>query len=298
MGLKMKGETVEEISGFVEAMRDHAHKIKGPAEMIDTCGTGGDGRHTFNISTAAALVAAAAGVSVAKHGNRSVSSRSGSADILQALGVKIDLTPKQTEICLNEIGIAFLFAPLFHRSMKHAVVPRKEMGIRTVFNILGPMSNPAGTTRQLIGAFNRTIVEKMTNVLKQTGSQHVMVVHSEEGLDEISITHNTFVTELKEGEVRSYTIQPVDMECKRYPPDSIQGGTPEENADIMQQVLAGRECGYGEVTAMNGGAAIYVAGKTPTLKEGVQFARDLLKSGSAKRKLNDLVEITHSLSQR
>ncbi len=296
MALKMKGETVEEITGFVEAMRDYADKITGPAEMIDTCGTGGDGRHTFNISTAAALVAAAAGVTVAKHGNRSISSRSGSADILQSLGVKIDLTPKQAEICLNEIGIAFLYAPLFHRSMKHAVLPRREMGIRTVFNILGPMSNPAGTRRQLIGAFSHAIVEKMTSVLRKTGSKHVMVVHSEEGLDEISITHSTFVTELKDDEVRSYTLNPADVDCKPYPPESIQGGTPEENAGIMHRVLAGRECSYGEVTALNGGAAIYIGGKTATLKEGFQYARELLKNGSARRKLKELVEITQSIA--
>ncbi|MBD3383762.1 anthranilate phosphoribosyltransferase [candidate division KSB1 bacterium] len=298
MALKMKGETVSEITGFVEAMRDYAEKINGPAGMIDTCGTGGDGRHTFNISTAAALVAAAAGVAVAKHGNRSVSSRSGSADILQALGVKIDLTPQQAERCLNQIGIAFLFAPLFHRSMKHAVVPRKEMGIRTVFNILGPMSNPAGARRQLVGAFNRAVTEKMIKVLKATGSEHVMVVHSDDGLDEISISHRTHVTELKDNEIHSYSLHPADVGCKAYPKDSVYGGTPQDNADIMKHVLTGQDSGYSEVTAMNGGAAIYVAGKTATLKDGVQYARELLKNGGAKRKLDELVEITRSISQR
>ncbi|MBD3378024.1 anthranilate phosphoribosyltransferase [candidate division KSB1 bacterium] len=296
MALKMKGETVQEITGFVDAMRDHAQKIKGPVDMIDTCGTGGDGRHTFNISTAAAIVAAAAGVTVAKHGNRSVSSKSGSADILQALGVKIDLTPQQAEICLNQIGIAFLFAPLFHGSMKYAVAPRKEMGIRTVFNILGPMSNPAGARRQLVGAFNRPTAEKMTQVLHATGSEHVMVVHSDDGLDEISISHDTHITELKNSEINSYTFKPEEAGIDRFPADTVRGGTPEENARIMMQVLQGEDGGYGHVTALNGGAAIYVAGKSKTLHEGIEIAQELLKDGSAKRKLDELVETTHSLS--
>ncbi len=296
MGLKMKGETIAEITGFVKAMRDYAEKINGPAEMIDTCGTGGDGRHTFNISTAAALVAAAAGVTVAKHGNRSVSSRSGSADILQALGVKIDLTPRQAEVCLKQIGIAFLFAPLFHRSMKHAVVPRKEMGIRTVFNILGPLSNPAGAGRPLVGACNRSVAEKMIQVLRATGSEHVMAVHSDDGLDEISISHTTHITELKNGKIRSFSLHPADMDCNPYPANSVRGGTPEENAGIMKNVLLGQVSGYSQVTALNGGAAIYVAGKSTTLKEGVQHARELLKNGAAKRKLDELVEMTRSIS--
>ncbi len=296
MALKMKGETVSEISGFVNAMRDKAVKIKSPAGAVDTCGTGGDGLHSFNVSTAAALVTSAAGIPVAKHGNRSVSSKAGSADVLQALGVKIDLSAEQAEACLFQTGIAFLFAPVYHASMKHAVMPRKEMGIRTVFNILGPMSNPALTRRQVIGVFNFEVAEKMIRVLKNTGSEHVLVVHSNDGMDELAISSETVVNELKNGEIQTYEISPEDLDIERSDLSHIKGGSAEENAEIMRRVFAGESGPLADITVLNAGAAIYVGGQAETLKEGVGVAKELLQSGKAREKLAELVDFTQSVN--
>ncbi len=296
VALKMKGETIDEIAGFVRAMREKAARISAPSDVIDTCGTGGDGTHTFNISTAAAIVAAAAGVAVAKHGNRSVSSKCGSADVLQELGVNIDLSPSQTEACLNAIGIAFLFAPTFHASMKHAVAPRREMGIRTIFNILGPMSNPAGANRQVIGAFNLETAEKMIRVLQKLGSEHVLVVHSEDGLDEISINGPTHVHELKDTNILEYTISPEEMGLSRHSLEAIRGDDPATNAKFMHDIFDRSDGAKRDITVLNAGAAIYVAGKSSSLRDGVTMAAETIRSGAAKRKLVELVEFTRSYS--
>ncbi len=296
MGLKTKGETVDEIAGFVCAMRDKATKIKAPKGVIDTCGTGGDGSGTFNISTAAAIVAAAAGVPVAKHGNRSVSSKCGSADVLQQLGVKIDLTPKQAEQCLDQVGIAFLFAPVYHSSMKHVAAPRKEMGVRTVFNILGPMSNPAQAKRQIIGAFNFDTAKKMSHVLKKTGSEHVMVVHSKDGLDEISLHANTLVSELKDGEIKDYELNPKDLGLSPTSTTSIKGNDAIENAKIIRHIFSGGNGAQQNITALNAGSALYVSGKVKTVKEGVELALETIQNEKALGKLNELVEFTNSIA--
>ena len=294
VGLKMKGETVDEISGFVRAMRAKATRIEGPPNVIDTCGTGGDGSGTFNISTAAAIVAAAAGIPVAKHGNRSVSSKCGSADVLQQLGVKIDLTPDQAEECLKEVGIAFLFAPVYHASMKHVAGPRREMGLRTVFNILGPMSNPAMARRQVIGTFNAEVAKKMARVLNQTGSEHVMVVHSADGLDEISICADTHVSELKDGEIREYKVRPEEFGFSTSPLESVKGNDAAENANIIRSIFRGGDGPPRDVTALNAGAAIYVSGRVASLKEGVELAVETLQNGKAEQKLKQLIDFTQS----
>ena len=296
MALRMKGETVNEISGFVNAMRDKATKIQAPDGAVDVVGTGGDGLHTVNISTAAALVASAAGIPVAKHGNRSVSSKTGSADVLTSLGVKIDLTPEQAQKCLAEVGIAFLFAPVYHASMKHAVTPRKEMGIRTVFNILGPMSNPASVKRQVVGAFNLEVAEKMVKVLKQTGSEHILLVHSKDGMDEISISDATLVYELKDGDISSYEISPEQFGMEIVDVSAIQGGEADENAELLRKLFDGETGPISDIVALNAGAAIYVGGKADSLEGGVTKAGELLASGEVKRKLKKLVDFTNAVN--
>ncbi len=297
MGLKIKGETVSEISGFVTAMRDKAVTIKSPEYVTDTCGTGGDGHHTFNISTASAFVTAAAGVPVAKHGNRSVSSKCGSADVLAELGVKIDMLPDDAEKCLDDVGMAFLFAPVYHASMKHAVTPRREMGVRTVFNMLGPMSNPASTKRQVVGTFNMEAADKMAKVLAKTGSEHVMVVHSADGMDEISISDETHVNEVVNGQITSYTVSPEIFGMNMAPLSSVKGGTAVDNADILQRIFNGEPGPFTDITVLNAGAAIYVSGRTDSFAEGVKLARELIRSGKAKQKLADLIEYSQSLEK-
>ena len=295
MALKSKGETVDEISGFVKAMREKAIKIDGPENAIDTCGTGGDGSLTFNISTTAGLVAAAAGVPVAKHGNRAVSSRCGSADVLKELGVNMELTPEQTQRCLHEVNIAFLFAPVYHASMKYAAGPRREMGLRTVFNILGPMCNPAGVKRQLVGAFDVATAKKMTQVLRQTGSEHVLVVHSEDGLDEISISSPTHFSEFKKDEIQLYQVKPEDFGLKSSS-SSLTGADPSVNASLIREIFAGADSTHMDITLLNAGAAIYIGGKAESITKGVEIARESIKSGAALKKLNDLVEFTQACS--
>ena len=289
MALKMKGETVDEITGFVQAMREKATSILAPEDAVDTCGTGGDGTHSFNISTAAAIVAAAAGVKIAKHGNRSVSSKCGSADVLQQLGVKIDLQPQQAEACLAETGIVFLFAPIYHASMKHAVTPRREMGIKTVFNILGPMSNPANTRRQVVGAYDLLVAEKIVQVLKESGSDHVLVVHSDDGMDEISLSAPTTIFELKNGEVNSYKISPQDFGLKTQAKESVIGGDSETNALLLRRIFSGVKSAHTDVTVLNAAAAIYVAGMASSLHEGVEAASAVIASGQAAQKLQEFV---------
>ncbi len=297
MGLKIKGETVDEIAGCVQVMRSRAKSIKGPDSVIDTCGTGGDKSSTFNISTASALVAAATGIPVAKHGNRSVSSLCGSADVLLELGVKIDLTPEQTEKCLRETGIAFLFAPVYHTSMKYAAEPRRDMGVRTVFNILGPMSNPAGAKRQIIGTFNLQTAEKMSQVLQKTGSEHVLIVHSKDGLDEISLSDETTVFEMKGDSIDRFQFAPEDVGVKRQSLDQIKGNNAADNASIIEMMLKGEKGAYADVTALNAGAAIYIGKKAESIKQGVDMAFDTIYSGKALEKFASLREFTQTVGQ-
>lgn len=292
IGLKTKGESVDEISGFVEALRKKAITLEAPSDVVDTCGTGGDGAGTFNISTAAAIVASAAGATVAKHGNRSVSSKCGSADVLAALGVKIDLSPEQAQQCLNTVGLAFLFAPVYHSSMKYAVAPRKELQVRTAFNILGPMANPALAKRQVIGAFNLETAEKMVNVLNKTGSQHVLVVHSDDGLDEISISGPTTIFELAAQKISSYKISPADFGLEIAPVTSLRGDTAEENATIIKDVLSGKPGPRRDVVVLNTAAALYVSGKCSSIAEGIQMAGGAIDDGRAAAKLEALIDFT------
>jgi anthranilate phosphoribosyltransferase len=256
--------------------------------VIDTCGTGGDGKGTFNISTAAAFVAAAAGAPVAKHGNRSVTSRSGSADVLTALGVDVTVPPERAAAALDEIGIAFLFAPALHPAMREVMPVRAALGVRTVFNLLGPLTNPAGARRQLLGVFAGERVRMLAEVLGELGSEHAMVVHGDDGLDEITLTGPTHVAELRDGTIHEYVLDPSTLGFERVPPEALRGGEPEENAEALGRVLAGEPGPLTEVTVLNAGAAIYVAGLAPDLAAGVGAARDALASGAAAGRLTAL----------
>ncbi len=287
--LRMKGEAVSEIAGAAAAMRRRVIPIPHHAlDVVDTCGTGGDGRGTFNISTAAALTAAAAGVPVAKHGNRSMSSRSGSADVLAALGVKIDASPQDSGRSLDQIGIAFLFAPLLHPAMREVMPVRRELGLRTLFNVLGPLTNPAGARRQLMGVYARNLVEPIGQVLRDLGAEHALVVHGGDGLDEITTTGLTHVSEVRGGEVRTYDLEPERFGLRRARLEDLAGGGPEENAERMHRVLAGEEGPLADVTVLNAGAALYVGGKTASIEKGVASAREALASGAAARKFEEL----------
>ena len=289
IALRMKGEAVAEISGAAAAMRQRAIPIPHVRQgLVDTCGTGGDGRGTFNISTAAALVAAAAGVAVAKHGNRSVSSRSGSADVLAALGVKIEIDPATAGRTLDSVGIAFLFAPLLHPAMREVMPVRRELGMRTIFNVLGPLTNPAGARRQVMGVYAESLVEPIGHVLRDLGAEHALVVHGD-GMDEITTTGRTRIAEVRNGEVRLYDIEPERFGLRRVAQAELAGGTPDENAAAVRRVFGGESEGaLAEVTALNAGAALYVGGLAATLEEGVETARATLASGAAERKLEEL----------
>ncbi|MES1240307.1 MAG: anthranilate phosphoribosyltransferase [Acidobacteriota bacterium] len=289
VALRMKGEAVAEISGAAAAMRSRVIPIPHKAPTaVDTCGTGGDGRGTFNISTAAALVASAAGVSVAKHGNRSVSSKSGSADVLAALGVKIEIDPATAGRALDEVGITFLFAPLLHPAMREVMPVRRELGMRTIFNVLGPLTNPAGARRQVMGVYAKSLVEPIGQVLCDLGAEHALVVHGD-GLDEITTTGTTTVSEVRGGEVRTYTLEPERFGIRRVAVEDLAGGQPDENAVLMHRVFDGETGPLADVTALNAGAAIYVAGLASSLEEGCEAARAALASGAAARKLEALV---------
>jgi anthranilate phosphoribosyltransferase len=288
VALRMKGEAVSEISGAAAAMRRRVIPIPHTSEgIVDTCGTGGDGRGTFNISTAAALVAAAAGVAVAKHGNRSVSSKSGSADVLAALGVRIEIDPATAGQALDTVGITFLFAPLLHPAMREVMPVRRELGMRTIFNVLGPLTNPAGARRQVMGVYSQTLVEPIGQVLRDLGAEHALVVHGD-GLDEITTTGPTTVSEVRDGEVRTYTLEPERFGLRRVRVEDLAGGRPEDNAVLMHRVFGGEEGPLADVTALNAGAAVYVAGLAPSLEEGVETARSALASGAAAGKLEEL----------
>jgi anthranilate phosphoribosyltransferase len=289
VALRMKGETAPEIAGAAAAMRERSVKIPHSRErVVDTCGTGGDQRGPFNISTAAALVAAAGGVPVAKHGNRSVSSRSGSADVLAALGVDIEVPPKVAGRALDELGIAFLFAPLLHPAMREVMPVRKALGVRTVFNVLGPLTNPAGARRQVMGVYAKELVEPIARVLAELGSEHAVVVHGLDGLDEITTTGPTLIGEVRDGQVSVYEVEPERLGVRRAELRELAGGGPEENARAMERVLAGEEGALADVTAVNAGAALYVGGVADDLAEGVAKARRALADGSARAVLDEL----------
>ncbi len=286
--LRLKGETVEEITGAAKVMREKVSSIKAPEYTVDTCGTGGDMSHTFNISTTSAIVVAACGVPVAKHGNRSVSSKSGSADVLEALGVKIDLTPEKVEKCLETTGFGFMFAPLFHPAMKYAMGPRKEMGIRTIFNILGPLTNPAGAKRQVLGVFSDSLTETMARVLGNLGIVHAFIVHGEDGLDEITNTQKTKISELKDGSIDTYFIAPEDLGFKRARKEDLLGGTAEENAKITIDILKGKKDPKRDITIMNAAAAILTADRAKSFSDAVEKAAETIDSGKALRKLEEI----------
>lgn len=294
VALHTKVESIEEITGFAEKMREHATKIFPRTEgLVDTCGTGGDHAGTFNISTIAAIVAAAAGVPIAKHGNRSVSSRCGSADILEALGVKVDLEPKKVEASIDQVGFGFIFAPNFHKAMRFAMPTRKEIGISTVFNILGPLTNPAGAKFQLLGVFHEELTDIMAAVLKNLGTEEAMIVHGAGGLDEISISEKTKVSHLKKGRIENYFIRPEDLGLLRAGPEEVSGGSAEENAETAIRLLRGEEKGGRlGIVLLNAAAAILVGGRAKELKDGLRAAKEALDSGAAYRKLEELIKFT------
>ena len=294
--LRVKGETSEEIAGMAKVMRAKAIQVHADGPVVDTCGTGGDGSSTFNISTAAAFVVAGAGLKVAKHGNRAASSRCGSADVLEALGVKIEMSADQVQRCLSEVGIGFMFAPSFHPAMRYAGPPRREIGIRTVFNILGPLTNPAGAKAQVLGVADAALMEKMAEVLRTLGCQHALVVHGEDGLDEITISRKTQVCELEGGRIRKYMISPEDLGLSRDSLDNIRGSTPADNAVLVRRILAGAAGPQRDVVLMNAAAAIVAGGKAKTLQEGAGFAAQAIDSGSALAKLDCLIKFSQSLS--
>ena len=290
VGLHMKGETVDEISAAARVMRDLSTRVEVNADhLVDTAGTGGDSSGSFNISTASAIVAAAAGAKVAKHGNRSMTSNSGSADVLEAAGVKLDISPQQVAECVEQVGVGFMFAPAHHGAMKHAIGPRKEMAVRTIFNVLGPLTNPAGAPNQIIGVFHDELVELMANVLKQLESHHVMVVHAEDGLDEISISAPTHVAELKDGKVSSYTIKPSDFGMDSATLDQLRVNSPEQSLDMIRAVLADNAGPARDIVCLNAGAAIYVSGCADTLAAGIEAAKVAISSGKAAEVLQNLV---------
>jgi len=296
VGLRMKGETVTEIAAAAAVMRDLAHgvDIGGLEHTVDIVGTGGDASGTFNVSTASMFVAAAAGCRVAKHGNRSVSSKSGSADVLEAAGIRLDLNPEQVERCVREVGVGFMFAPGHHSAMKHAIGPRREMAVRTVFNVLGPLTNPAGVPNQLLGVFSDELVEPMAEVLQRLGSRHVLVVHSRDGLDEISVGDNTEAAELRDGSVRRFSIRPEDYGVKRTAIDALKVETPEQSLAMIRSVLEDKPGPARDIVMLNAGAAIYVAGLAGSLAEGVKKADSAIASGAARAKLDKLVVLTQS----
>ena len=294
MGLRMKGETVDEIAGSARAMRARATRILAADPLVvDTCGTGGDRANTFNISTTAAFVAAGGGLTVAKHGNRSVSSRCGSADVLVALGVRIDLPTARIEECVNEVGIGFLFAPLFHGAMKHCAAPRQEIGVRTLLNVLGPLTNPAGATIQVVGVYDEALTELLAKVLIQLGAHHCFVVHGMDGLDEVTLTDRTRVSEGKAGVVSSYFVDPGDFGLARVRLKEIAGGTAEENAHVTRQILQGQKGSKRDIVCMNAAPAFVACGKAKTLAEGYALAGKSIDSGAAIEKLERLIEFTN-----
>ncbi|HUF19608.1 MAG TPA: anthranilate phosphoribosyltransferase [Burkholderiales bacterium] len=297
-GLRVKKETVGEIAAAAQVMREFSTKVEvaDHAHLLDTCGTGGDSAHTYNISTAAAFVAAAAGAKVAKHGGRSVSSKSGSADVLEALGANIALTPQQTAQCIDQVGVGFMFAPSHHAAMKHAAPVRKELGVRTLFNILGPLTNPAGARNQVMGVFHPDLVGIQARVLQRLGSRHVMVVYGKEGLDEISLAGETLIGELKDGEVREYTVHPRQFGLDTAATDELRVNDMGEAKDMLMSALANKPGPARDILALNAGAAIYAAGLADSHESGVRKALEVLASGAARTKLEEFVSFTQVLT--
>jgi len=297
LGMRVKGETIDEIVGGVQVLREFASgvTVDGP-HLVDIVGTGGDGANLFNVSTAACFVVAAAGGRVAKHGNRSVSSSSGSADVLEAAGVRLDISPEQVALCVDELGVGFMFALMHHSAMRHVSLARKELGLRTLFNVLGPMANPAGLKRQLIGVYDRSLCRPVAEVLQRLGSEHVLVVNSQDGLDEISLAADTHVAELKNGEVCEYDLQPEQLGFKREPMQDLVVDGVEASLQLLTAALAGeqdeRSQRAARLIALNAGAALYVAGVASSINEGVALARDTLASGAAAKKLQQLAAMT------
>jgi anthranilate phosphoribosyltransferase len=306
--LRMKGETIEEIAGAARVMRDHATPIRvGKAldidreeinldreTILDTCGTGGSGTKSFNISTTVAFVVSACGVKVAKHGNRSISSACGSADVLEALGVNLNVTPQQVESCINEVGVGFLFAPALHGAMKHAIGPRREIGIRSIFNILGPLTNPAGADRQVLGVYDEKLVEMLAKVLAKLGCRRGFVVHGQDGMDEITLTGPTRIAEINAGQVSLSTIEPEDFGLRRCLLSDLQGGDAEENAAIVRDVLGGNEGPKRDIVLLNSAYALVASGIVESVDSGLQKARNTIDAGLAKAKLEGLVTLTNA----
>jgi anthranilate phosphoribosyltransferase len=302
MGMRMKSETIDEIVGAASVMRELAAPVVIDAErLVDTCGTGGDGMNIFNVSTAAAFVVAAAGGKVAKHGNRAVSGKSGSADLLEAAGVYLGLKPEQVARCVEGVGVGFMFAPSHHGAMKHAIGPRRELGLRTIFNMLGPMTNPAGAKHQVIGVFSQALCRPMAEVLQRLGSEHVLVVHAQDGLDEISLAAPTFVAELKDGAVSEYRIQPEDFGIKSQSLIGLTVDNAEQSLALIRDALGRRKTENGQKAAdmivLNAGAALYAADHASSLREGMQLANDALHTGLAREKLEELVSFTAVFKQ-
>jgi len=294
MALRVRGETVEEITGAVSAMREKMLRVRAPAEAVDVVGTGGDASGSFNISTCAALIVAGAGVPVAKHGNRALSSRSGAADVLSALGVNIELAPEGVSRCIEQAGIGFMFAPAHHPAMKNVGPTRVELGTRTIFNLLGPLSNPAGVKRQMVGVFSRHWIEPLALVLKNLGSQCVWVVHGSDGLDEITTAGTTYVAALQDGQVRTFEITPEEAGLQRVKPDALRGGGADENARALSDVLKGRKGAFRDVAVLNAAAGLMVAGRAKDLKMAVALAQKSIDSGEAEGRLQRLVSVSNA----
>jgi anthranilate phosphoribosyltransferase len=290
VAMRMKGETVEEVAEFARVMRQHAREVKTTRRpLVDTCGTGGDAIKTFNVSTAAAFVAAGAGAAIAKHGNRSVKSKCGSADVLEALSVRFDLTPEEAAKAIDEVGIGFMFAPSYHPAMKHAMPVRRELGLRTVFNMLGPLTNPAGAEAQVLGVYSPELTELHGGVLQSLGSSRAFVVHGAGGLDELSTLGETRVTELRDGALKTYELVPEDVGLTRASgPEAIQGATPEENACLLSEILDGKQGPARDIVVLNAAAAVAAAGLADTIEEGVAVAAESIDSGAAAEKLRQL----------
>ena len=296
VGLSMKGETIEEITASAKVMRSLATpvEIKSNKYLVDTCGTGGDGLGLFNISTASAFVVAAAGGKVAKHGNRSISSKSGSADVLESAGVNLNLSPSLISECIAQIGVGFMFAPAHHSAMKHAIGPRKELAVRTIFNVLGPLTNPAKAPNQVMGVYDKNLVEPIANVLKELGSRHVMVIHSDDGLDEFSIADKTYVAELKDGVVSTYSVHPEDFGLTLGDLKDIRADNADASLALITEAFSGRNGTAKNIISLNAGAAIYVSGLTTSLQSGIDRANQVLSDGSSQKKLDEYIKVSNS----
>lgn len=297
MALRMKGETIEEIAAAATVMRELSTQVElaDRTHLIDTCGTGGDGANIFNVSTATAFVAAAAGAKVAKHGNRSVSSKSGSADVLEAAGVNLGLSANQVAACIENVGVGFMFAPAHHGAMKHVVAARKELGVRTIFNVLGPLTNPARAPYQVLGVYDQALLIPFAQVLNQLGSEHVMVVHADDGLDEISVTCPTYVAELKQGQIRQWTIDPQEYDMDHASLDELTVNSAQESLNMIRAAFNNAEGAAKDIICLNAGAALYVAGLAPSFAEGVLLARSTIAQGLAQHKLDEFIQFTQAI---